>query len=128
MNLWGCVRIWQRQWGVVIGRSPVDSGHVRVVVTLARGGREVVQTIELTLVEHDAVCSGVLLDSGDLSRTGDWCDVVALGEQPGQRDLRRGGSGLGGDGLNLIDDAQVALEVLTGEPGLVLRQSSSGMS
>jgi hypothetical protein len=27
--------------GVVIGRSPVDSGHVRFVVTLARSGREV---------------------------------------------------------------------------------------
>jgi hypothetical protein len=31
--------------GVVIGRSLIDSGHVRVVVTLARGGRDVVQTI-----------------------------------------------------------------------------------
>jgi hypothetical protein len=37
-------------------------------------------------------------------------DVVALGQQPGQGDLCRGGAGLGGDGLDLVGDAQVALE------------------
>jgi len=32
-------------------------------------------------------------------------DVVALREQPGQRDLRRSCAHLGGDGLDLGDDA-----------------------
>jgi hypothetical protein len=42
----------------------------------------------------------------------DWRDVVAL---PGQRHLRRCGARLGGDLLDLIDDAQIALEVLADE-------------
>jgi len=39
----------------------------------------------------------------------------ALSEQPGQSDLCRCGTHLGSDGFDLIDDAQVALEVLSGE-------------
>ena len=42
-------------------------------------------------------------------------DVVALRQQPGQSHLGRGGPGLGGNGLDLVDDAQVAPEVLAGE-------------
>jgi hypothetical protein len=38
-----------------------------------------------------------------------------VSEQPGQRHLRRCGARLGGDGLDLIDDVQVALEVLARE-------------
>jgi hypothetical protein len=82
--------------GLAIGRSPVDSGHVRFVVTFARGGREVIQTVELFLAEHDAVGSGVLLDSGNPPGGGDWCDVVAPGRAarparsaPGWRRPRR---------------------------------------
>ena len=42
-------------------------------------------------------------------------DVVALREQPGQRDLCRCCSCLLGNGSNLVDDAQIALEVLASE-------------
>src|SRR6266567_4574167 len=42
------------------------------------------------------------------------------GEQPGQRDLRRRRAGLGGDSLDLIDDTQIALEVLPDEAGIGL--------
>src|SRR5947208_90143 len=37
------------------------------------------------------------------------------GQQPRQRGLCRGGADFGADGLYLVDDAQVALEVLAGE-------------
>ena len=45
---------------------------------------------------------------------------LPLGEQPGQGDLRGRGAGLGGDGLHLVDDGQVALEVVPGEAGVGL--------
>ena len=85
------------------------------------GGRgQVAEPFELVAAELDAVGGGVLLDAGDATGAGDRGDVIALGEQPGQRDLRRCGAGLGGDGLDLVDDGQVALEVLAGEAGVGL--------
>ena len=84
-------------------------------MALAGGRREVVQPFDLLGAQLDAVGGGVLLDAGDPLGAGDRGDVVALREQPGQRDLRRCGARLGGDGLDLVDDAQVALEVLAGE-------------
>ena len=98
-----------------MARSVVDPGHVGLRVPLAGGRGEGVQPCKLTGGELEAVGGGVLLDSGDAPRAGNRGDVVALGEQPGQGDLCRGGVRLGGDGLDLVDDAQVALEVLAGE-------------
>jgi hypothetical protein len=69
----------------------------------------------LVLGQADGVGAGVLLEPGDPPGAGNRGDVVALGEQPGQRDLRRCGARLGGDGLDLVDDAQVAVEVLGGK-------------
>src|SRR5947208_9298928 len=100
--------------------SAVDGGHVRLVVAFAGGRRQVAEPFELVVAELDGVGGGVLLDAGDPPGAGDRGDVVALGEQPGQRDLRRCGAGFGGDGLNLVDDGQVALEVLAGEAGVGL--------
>jgi len=100
--------------------SAVDGGHVRFVVAFAGGRRQVAEPFELIAAELDAVGGGVLLDAGDPPGAGDRGDVVALSEQPGQRDLRRCGAGFGGDGLNLVDDGQVALEVLPGEAGVGL--------
>src|SRR5215218_8962358 len=97
-------------------RSAVDAGHVRLVVALARGRHEVVQAVELGGGEFDAVGSGVFLDAGNPPGSGDGSDVVAAGQQPRQRGLCRRGSDLGADGLHFVDDAQVALEVLAGEP------------
>ena len=62
---------------------------------------------QLKLVSGD-----VLLDASDPLGAGDRGDVVALREQPGQGHLCRCCTCLGGNGLNLVDDAQVALEVL----------------
>ena len=95
--------------------SAVDDGHLRLFVALAGGRGEVVQPFDLLGAQLDAVGGGVLLDAGNALGAGDRGDVVALREQPGQGDLRRCGADLGGDGLDLVDDAQVALEVLAGE-------------
>jgi hypothetical protein len=40
--------------------------------------------------------------------------------KPGQSDLRRCGAELGGDGFDLVDDAEVLLEVALGEARVVL--------
>ena len=95
--------------------SAVDDGHVPLVVALAGRSRELVQPFDLLGAQLDVVGGGVLLDTRDPLGSGDRRDVVALREQPGQRHLRRCGARLDGDGLDLIDDAQVALEVLAGE-------------
>ena len=80
------------------------------------GGRgKIVEPCDVLDAELDMVGGRVLLDAGDALGTGDRGDVVALGEQPGQRDLRRGGVDLGGDGLDLVDDGEVLLEVAWGE-------------
>src|SRR5205807_247822 len=57
----------------------------------------------------------VLLDAGDALGAGDRGNIVALRKQPGQRDLRRCGIDLCGDGPDLIDDTEVLLEVALGE-------------
>ncbi len=108
--------------------SAVDGGHVSFVVAFAGGWREVVEPFDVIGAQHDAVCGCVLLDSGDPLGAGDRGDVVALRQQPGQRDLGRSGARFGGNGLDLVDDAQVALEVLATKRGLVLRRSSSEIS
>jgi hypothetical protein len=81
---------------------------------------ERVQPCELSRGELDVVGGGVLLDARDAPGAGDRGDVVALGEQPGQGDLGRGCTDLGGDGSDLVDDTQVSPEVLPGEPRVVL--------
>jgi hypothetical protein len=95
--------------------SAVDDGHVPLVVALAGRRREVVQPFDQPGAQFDLVGGGILLDTRDPLGSGDRRNVVALREQPGQRHLRRCGARLGGDGLDLIDDTQVALEVLAGQ-------------
>ncbi len=93
----------------------VDDGHLRFFVALAGGRGEVVQPFDLLGAQLELVGGCVLLDAGDALGAGDRGDVVALGEQPGQGHLCWCGVRLGGNGLDLVDDPQVALEVLTGE-------------
>src|SRR5829696_1189830 len=100
--------------------SAVDGGHVRFVVALAGGRGEIVEPFDLLRAELDAVGCRVLFDAGDALGAGDRGDVVALGEQPCQCDLRRCGFQLGSDGLDLIDDAEVFLEVALGEARVAL--------
>ena len=98
----------------------VDDGHVSLLMALARSWSEVVKPLDLLSAQLDTVGCGVLFDAGDALGAGDGGDVVALREEPGQRDLRRCRIELGGDGLDLVDDAEVLFEVAFGEAGVVL--------
>ena len=84
-------------------------------MALAGGRCEVVQPCDLLGAQLDAVRGSVLFDAGDALGARDRSDVVALREQPGQSDLCWCCTRLGGNGLDLIDDAQVAPEVFAGE-------------
>jgi hypothetical protein len=108
-------------------RSAVDGGHVPFVVALAGGRSEVVQPLDLIGAQLDAIGRSGLLDAGNPLGAGDRGDVAALREQPGQRDLCRCGACLGCNRLDLVDDAQIALEVLADEvfSGNTMRPSSS---
>lgn len=99
------------------GRSSAfDSGHVRLIVSVANGRREVVQPVDLQRAEFNSVGGCVLLDARNPPGSGDRSNVVPLSQQPGKCDLRRGGFGLDGHRLDLIDDPEIALEVLAHEP------------
>jgi hypothetical protein len=100
--------------------SGVDGCHVRFVVARACSRRQVVQPVDLIGSELDAVGGGVFLHPRHPFRAGDRGDVVAPDEQPRQADLRRCGTSLCRNGLDLVDDAEVALEVLAGESRVVL--------
>jgi hypothetical protein len=94
-------------------------------VALAGGRGEVVQACDLLGVQLDAVGCRVLLDAGNASGAGDRGDVVvALRDQPGQSDQRRCRIELGGDGLDLVDDAEVLSKLLSVKRGLFLRRMS----
>ena len=95
--------------------SAVDDGQARLVVALTGGRREVVQPLDLLGAQLDTVGGGVFLDARDPLGAGNRRDVIALREQPGQRDLCRCCTRLAGNGLDFVDDAQIALEVLAGE-------------
>src|SRR5579864_4139184 len=97
------------------GRSLVDDRHTCFVVALAGGRAEVVESLDLPGCQLDAVSADVLLDAGDPLRAWDRSDVVALCEQPGKCYLRRCRTRLGRNGLDLIHDSEVALEVLADE-------------
>jgi hypothetical protein len=84
-------------------------------VAFPGSGSEVVQPFDLLGAQLEAVGRRVFLDAGDSLGAGNRGDVVALREQPGQSDLCRCCTRLGGNSVDFIDDAQVALEVLSGE-------------
>ena len=84
-------------------------------MALAGGRRQVVQPLDLLGAQLDVVGGRVLLDAGDPLGAGNRGDVVSLREKPGQGDLCRSCARLGCNGSDLVDDAQVALEVLAGE-------------
>jgi hypothetical protein len=93
-------------------------------VSAAEGRGEVVELADLRGGQLNAIGGSVLLDAGDLPGAGDRSDVVALGQQPGQGQLRRGDADLGGDYFDLVGDAQVVLEGVT--DGQALRHDRRG--
>lgn len=86
---------------------------------VSRSRREAGELVELLVGEVNGVGSGVLLDVCDATGAGDRGDVVTLSQQPCQRHLGQGGADLGGDRGNLVGQAQVVLEVVAAEPGVV---------
>lgn len=82
----------------------------------AGGWGEVVELVDLLGAQLDTIGGDVLLDPRDPLGAQDRNDVVALCQQPGQGHLRRRRTDLAGDAVDFVGDAQVALEVLTGEP------------
>ena len=76
---------------------------------------ERVEPAELVDGELDVRSGGVLFDACDAAGAGDGSDVLTPAEEPGQRGLGRGGADLGTDGGDLVDESEVALEVVAGE-------------
>src|SRR6185312_3313380 len=95
-------------------------------MALAGGRREVVQPLDLPRAQLDAVGGSVLLDAGDPLGAGNRRDVIALREQPGQSDLCRCRTRLGGNRPDFVYDAQVPLEVLAGEARIGLSPVAVG--
>src|SRR5215207_804393 len=100
--------------------SAVDGRHVGVVVACTGGGLEVVQPFELRFGELDLVGQGVLLDASDAAGAGDRGDVVSAGKDPRECGLRGGCADLLADRADLVDEREVAAEVLPGEAGVGL--------
>src|SRR3954453_11795637 len=99
-------------------RSALDEAHLRLVVVSAGGRGEGVESRDLRGRQHEVVGGDVLLQPGHPLGARDGGDVLALRQQPRQRDLGGGGAGPVGDRLDLIGDGEVAREVLAGEPGV----------
>ena len=74
------------------GASAFDHPHLFFVVMVSGSGRDVGQLVDLLGGELDSVGSCVLLDAGNPLSSGDRGDVVALGQDPGQSYLGRGGT------------------------------------
>src|SRR6476661_6585648 len=101
----------QRVWLLAAGRDP---GRVCAEVATALGQVcGALQPTELVVVEADGEGPEVLVHALGATGAGDRHDrhteALALGEQPRQRDLGRGGSHLGGNGRDDPDDALVGL-------------------
>jgi len=94
--------------------SAIDNGHVPFVVALACGRRQVVQPLDLLGAQVQAVGCGVLLDAGDPLGAG----IGAMSSPAQAATPRRSAwcrTHLCGNGLDLVNDAQVAPEILAGE-------------
>src|SRR3954454_19162589 len=93
----------------------VDGGHVGRVMAFAGRWGEFVESGELVCAQLNPVGGGVLFDSGHAAGAGGGGDVVAAGEDPGERGLGGRGTDLCSDGADFVDDGEVAGEVLPGE-------------
>src|ERR1700722_11624605 len=102
--------------------SPFDHPHLLLIVVRTRGRRKFVEPVDLLGAQLDPVRGYVLLDPGHALRAGNRSDVVALGQEPGQRNLTRRRSELRGDSFDLFDETLVALEVLPHEARIGLAE------
>jgi hypothetical protein len=86
-----------------------------LVVVVAGGDGEVVQSLDLVSGELDIVGCDVLFGTRHPLGSGDRGDVVAFGQEPCDGNLRGCCAGLLCDASDLVGDAEIALEVLAGE-------------
>jgi hypothetical protein len=94
-----------------MGRWRTCSPHV----VCTDGRAELIEPLDLPRAQRDAVGSGVLFDAGEALVPG----IGAMSSPwaaASQRDLRRGGVELGGDGLDRVDDPEVLLKVVLDKP------------
>ncbi len=84
-------------------------------MVLAGGRGEVLEFLELRVGQFDRVGTDVLLKARNAFGARDRRDVIALGQQPRDRDLCRCGADLRCDGCDLVGETQVVLEVLAAE-------------
>ena len=96
--------------------SAFDHCHLLSVVVVASGGRDAREPVDLLGAQTHLVSRDVLLETRDALGARDRHDVLTLGEHPREGDLGGGGPDLGGDRGDLLDRAQVVLEVIADEP------------
>src|SRR5438270_366118 len=104
------------------GWSAVELAHLRFVVVVTGWRRDLAELGELRSGELDTVGGDVLLEAGHALGAGDRSDPLALGEQPGQRDLRGRHAGRGSNLPHLVGDPQVVLEILPFEARVALAE------
>src|SRR4051794_35844911 len=98
----------------------IQRRHPAAVVALAGGLRQLgVDPREVLARQLDVARRPVLLEVGDALRAWDRHDVVALRQDPGERELPGGDALLLGELADLRREALVALEVVTGEARVV---------
>src|SRR5262245_37807130 len=97
-------------------RSPSDDAHVGVALAGGRAaGRRLLEALEVLVAQLDLGRGEVLLQVLHALRARDRDDVLALTQQPRERELRRGDVLLLRDLEHALDELEVALEVLAHE-------------
>jgi len=101
------------------GTSTADGGHVRLVVACAGGRGEVVKSLELLALS--SIESAAVFSSTRETRLVPGIGAMSspCASSQANADLRRCGVEFGGDGLGLVDDAEVPLELPSVKRGLV---------
>src|SRR5882672_2930471 len=100
-------------------QSPIDRRHTGWVVAIARRSRNLaLDPIEVWLRQRHVHRGEVLLEVFAALRARDWNDVVALGQDPRERELTRGAPFLVRKLLDLCDDPEVVLQVLALPAGI----------
>jgi hypothetical protein len=95
----------------------MDGAHVRVALARRRADRcDLVDAAQVVVIEAYVERSEVLLEIAQPLGAGDRDDVVTPGQQPGERQLPRRRALLRGDLVDLVDEIEVSLEVLSLEP------------
>src|ERR1051325_11273249 len=108
----------------------VDAFHAAGGVAGASGGADrdhLGDRLRFVRGQSDVERAEIFLQPLDALRAGDWDDVWALRQQPGETELRDGAALIGGDRLDAFDERAVLLKIVAFKPrmpraGVALRQ------